>query len=216
MLSVMFQSPRNRVNTSKPDLPAAIISLSSSGFNPLEIGSTLQSVGHLKVPQRRESPRFNPLEIGSTLQKPNNGLRRRDEVSDTGFQSPRNRVNTSKSMGICQVEELALALFQSPRNRVNTSKAHCERAWRVRGYAAFQSPRNRVNTSKEEAAKAGNQAAQEGFNPLEIGSTLQKCKPASAATALAPLFQSPRNRVNTSKNDDTAATGIVHRYVSIP
>ena len=55
-----------------------------------------------------------------------------------------------------------------------------------------------------------------GFNPLEIGSTLQNN--ARGADRLVHLhqFQSPRNRVNTSKLEGTQSTGFLSAAVSIP
>ena len=65
--------------------------------------------------------RFNPLEIGSTLQKGYLALR----AAPVGllFQSPRNRVNTSKTTAGNMVSSPISPAFQSPRNRVNTSKS---------------------------------------------------------------------------------------------
>ena len=66
--------------------------------------------------------------------------------------------------------------FQSPRNRVNTSKeAQFRRLPSGAGVEGFQSPRNRVNTSKPQLQPLHPLGAWQGsFNPLEIGSTLQK------------------------------------------
>ena len=119
-----------------------------------------------------------------------------------GFQSPRNRVNTSnlKSRGhhdaaqelisfnpleigsTLQMDKNKLSesghvkeWFQSPRNRVNTSNAEIIEPNTARASViAFQSPRNRVNTSNPRAV----------FTLFSLSAW--------------PKFQSPRNRVNTS------------------
>ena len=167
----MFQSPRNRVNTSKIIILAVGAGIGSACrcFNPLEIGSTLQkqvlSVGH----PHRGRRGFNPLEIGSTLQKPIQRLIVREIVGS---------FNPLEIGSTLQKRELRLramniqAAFQSPRNRVNTSKLYNDRP-RATHSTRFQSPRNRVNTSKYEAAYEPTPEGDEGFNPLEIGSTLQ-------------------------------------------
>ena len=63
---MVFQSPRNRVNTSNSSGKVDFLQCAIS-FNPLEIGSTLQ------------------MELGMCCEKEDH----------TMFQSPRNRVNTS-------------------------------------------------------------------------------------------------------------------------
>ena len=88
------------------------------------------------------------------------------------FQSPTNRVNTSKESFLPRANApSAQPQFQSPTNRVNTSnppRTHSP----VQDRKRFQSPTNRVNTSIVPAAQP----------------------PMSAR----PSFQSPTNRVNTS------------------
>ena len=65
-------------------------------------------------------------------------------------------------------------MFQSPRNRVNTSNVVGKLGNRRGHVVVFQSPRNRVNTSNLDEYDAGYVWHEPfGFNPLEIGSTLQ-------------------------------------------
>ena len=64
--------------------------------------------------------------------------------------------------------------FQSPRNRVNTSNGTTRLFFGLLSGSKFQSPRNRVNTSNPgDYIDLAYIAERIGFNPLEIGSTLQ-------------------------------------------
>ena len=139
----MFQSPRNRVNTSNMEWgewteglestfqsPRNRVNTSNTSYSPFTVG---------------ESSGFNPLEIGSTLQM--NACKAHDKVEQSyKFQSPRNRVNTSNRLPLWARGSPLIPRFQSPRNRVNTSNSSCALGHRP-GRSTFQSPRNRVNTS---------------------------------------------------------------------
>ena len=114
---MMFQSPRNRVNTSNPDQETVVATLKKwfqSPRNRVNTSNAVVRAGRLRPSAEFQSPRnrvntsnvlhgydisrkslfcFNPLEIGSTLQM---------VIVRVGigalifeFQSPRNRVNTS-------------------------------------------------------------------------------------------------------------------------
>ena len=144
-------------------------------FNPLQIGSTLQKRAVDDLVEPGVLSGFNPLQIGSTLQKyeMKNQLTIEQVVA---FQSPTNRVNTSKRYSLSSsaappssvsipyksgqhfkiehtygtAADLGFA-FQSPTNRVNTSNFVRTSALLGRN-SAFQSPTNRVNTSKPKMA----------------------------------------------------------------
>ena len=249
----MFQSPTNRVNTSKGAALCvacrrrAFVSIpykSGQHFKNVDV-EELKKGGACRVSIPYKSGQhfkiypgcpwktvpilgFNPLQIGSTLQ--NLDYLKAWDFTVWAFQSPTNRVNTSKNGRRPRTKALA-ATFQSPTNRVNTSKETC-------GYIdleaddGFQSPTNRVNTSKkfnvrlaaltpskvsipyksgqhfkiEPHPKSRRQKYCSCFNPLQIGSTLQKRKGRGAHRART-LFQSPTNRVNTSKTN-ASSTGI--------
>ena len=80
----------------------------------------------------------------------------------------------------------------------------------------FQSPRNRVNTSNKEN-DSYIEALAFGFNPLEIGSTLQIQRVKESLTSVDyAKFQSPRNRVNTSNGNARSRRGGRPRFCFNP
>ena len=92
----------------------------------------------------------------------------------------------------------------------------------ARGYRhpvpQFQSPTNRVNTSNVRVTQSVADFEQAmGFNPLQIGSTLQMQEYDYEESTASKLFQSPTNRVNTSNRIITHNTQVsCQRTVSIP
>ena len=122
----MFQSPRNRVNTSN-EYQRKLRETPEYSFNPLEIGSTLQIWTGSPVP----SPRH---------------LR---------FQSPRNRVNTSNFVSAARASSASARRCFNPLEIGSTLQIHYRRPGaKIAGYGGFQSPRNRVNTSNAGATDA--------------------------------------------------------------
>ena len=91
---------------------------------------------------------FNPLEIGSTLQKYHGTARY--FCRGAGFQSPRNRVNTSKEGGAGQGRRVMVSSFNPLEIGSTLQKSMTRRCWIALTGASF--------------------------NPLEIGSTLQKMR----------------------------------------
>ena len=140
-----FQSPRNRVNTSKSSSPSCRGAASSSaGFNPLEIGSTLQN--HLRLWRVHRPPvGFNPLEIGSTLQK---------QVDWTPDEEM-----VSRGFNPLEIGSTLQNFFSSPSGPPATMSFN---------------PLEIGSTLQNGAVKrCGRRLRACGFNPLEIGSTLQ-------------------------------------------
>ena len=159
---------------------------------------------------------FNPLEIGSTLQKPIHLVLMREGLQ--WFQSPRNRVNTSKSYHLADLPDCHRGSFQSPRNRVNTSKNQpIFVSGRLQG-AGFNPLEIGSTLQKRRRSSTSHSPSTSSFNPLEIGSTLQKrCQIRSPRDRGMWMFQSPRNRVNTSKMSITATSQLLSAvHVSIP
>ena len=140
---------------------------------------------------------FNPLEIGSTLQifRMGGGC---VGYGDYAFQSPRNRVNTSN----LRTRDLHLntyhIMFQSPRNRVNTSNGIFLYGVVGRQEEGFN-PLEIGSTLQMRSASPSSSSRRLSFNPLEIGSTLQiRVTRCGRVVIYIRKFQSPRNRVNTS------------------
>ena len=88
------------------------------------------------------------------------------------FQSPRNRVNTSNARS---ETNLGKAVIESFNPLEIGSTLQIAGAFYKEGHDGprFQSPRNRVNTSNRDAMLRVEKENKIGFNPLEIGSTLQ-------------------------------------------
>ena len=126
-------------------LRSSISTSSTSCFNPLQSGPTLQnSKVDIDDPEIQAKLFQSPTKRVNTS---NNKLRSLAGQMLKAFQSPTNRVNTSNlDMSAADIEELPVA-FQSPTKRVNTSNTVGGQFYFI-GRVGFQSPTKRVNTSK--------------------------------------------------------------------
>ena len=138
-----FQSPTNRVNTSKSWTSSTRSTVRIACFNPLQIGSTLQKKSS-PLPPSPCCTGFNPLQIGSTLQKlsMSSSIKQSTPCVSIPYKSGQH----FKNEGHGSPSRHSIYWFQSPTNRVNTSKRAAGPPRQPRG-TGFQSPTNRVNTS---------------------------------------------------------------------
>ena len=219
----MFQSPTNRVNTSN-NLPRTVsYRRPPTCFNPLQIGSTLQTPDMKQELKGPCSGVSIPYKSGQHFKLILLSLLSAKRYS---VSIPYKSGQHFKHRLIARITRAFGQTFQSPTNRVNTSNTKLAGRYDF-VLTAFQSPTNRVNTSnKWRRLRACRRCAAHRFNPLQIGSTLQtpSCTNFDAETVFPcfnPLqigstlqtttrcsiptptiggltFQSPTNRVNTS------------------
>ena len=157
--------------------------------------------------------RFNPLQIGSTLQ---NVSVRRDPHAADEFQSPTNRVNTSKCSGVGYGRVGGYG-FQSPTNRVNTSKRLCVVGKRSTCRIDFNPLQIGSTLQKREGRETGGVQQSVDFNPLQIGSTLQNSRPAPPrGSAATPNFNPLQIGSTLQKQRMSTSWGVSPAPISIP